>query len=909
MKNSLRTAIAARVANKPIEAAELVKTAPGIAAVLSKLIRDEHPRNHDEKGNIEITGIDQSTFHTAANNISEKSKDAEMMMQLFPEMELSKQILVSSIIAPKDMQTTELTFTASDELKCAPLTAQLLEIVKKYFETDYKIEPRLTEILNEVLFGSGSYPVVVIPENSVDELINGTRGISQESLATYIDRDIFRNAGWLGKGNNPNEPAVFTNFSVESFVSQGAVPLMAYDHTIHYTADEGKPKVLEHVKVTDNFNALKLPRIIERKRNNDSKMLLARATNMGQAALEAYGIDKNTTGKLNDVQLGGVFFKNPKTNVRNITKVKTDSELSRKTIGAPLIMKLPSESVMPVHVPGDEKNHIGYFVILDMEGNPISRNSKNSRFNDLRAGSQIESMGHNLLSKASTINGVACNIRSFDDAARVYTNIVEADLLARLRNGIVGPNVEISSNEDVYKIMMARAMKQQSTQILYIPVELMTYYAYKYDDNGFGKSLLDDMQTLNTLRAMLLFSGVMADVKNAVGRSRVKLKISENDPNPQKTVEVAMHEVMKARQRNYFPIGQTNNPGDIMRSISTAGVEFEFEGHPGLPDTSVEFSETNSNYPKADSGLEEELRKRSIMTVGLPPETVDNGFSGDFATTAVASNLLLSKRVTQIQEAIVPQITDNCRKIVLNHGGVFEECKKVIIENMDKLTAVVDSDPELNTMKASVGDDALAHYLTMEFLSNFETNLSRPDVITLENQMAAFEARLDAYTKAIDHYVSAGILPEAFATEEVTSRIDEIKAMLISALMRRWMSSENILPELNEMIQLDPDGKLNMGIGSEVQDHNSAMSKVVVDMLARAKPIGDAARADVARIAEGDDLGESTAQATDTSGSDTTEDSGSGDGNSADSDAESGAAEGDTPEDDGMSLPGLDDLG
>ena len=36
MKNSLRTAIAARVANKPIEAAELVKTAPGIAAAMAK---------------------------------------------------------------------------------------------------------------------------------------------------------------------------------------------------------------------------------------------------------------------------------------------------------------------------------------------------------------------------------------------------------------------------------------------------------------------------------------------------------------------------------------------------------------------------------------------------------------------------------------------------------------------------------------------------------------------------------------------------------------------------------------------------------------------------------------------------------------------------------------------------------
>ena len=131
-KNTLKAAISARVANKPIDAADLVKTAPGIAAVLSKLVRDEVPRTHDNKGNIEITGIDQTTFQTASNRLSEKVQDAETTTQLFPEMELSKQILVSSIIAPKDMQTTELTFTASDELKCAPLTAQLLEIIKKY---------------------------------------------------------------------------------------------------------------------------------------------------------------------------------------------------------------------------------------------------------------------------------------------------------------------------------------------------------------------------------------------------------------------------------------------------------------------------------------------------------------------------------------------------------------------------------------------------------------------------------------------------------------------------------------------------------------------------------------------------------------------------------------------------------
>lgn len=185
-----------------------------------------------------------------------------------------------------------------------------------------------------------------------------------------------------------------------------------------------------------------------------------------------------------------------------------------------------------------------------------------------------------------------------------------------------------------------------------------------------------------------------------------------------------------------------------------------------------------------------------------------------------------------------------------------------------------------------------------------ETNLSRPDVVTLENQMAAFDARLEAYTKAIDHYVSANIMPEAFGAEEVTSRIDEVKSMLISALMRRWMSQENILPELSEMIQLNPDGNVDIGISNEVQDHNSAMSKVVVDMLRRSKPIGVAASSDIAKISGGEDLGESTASAS-------TPETGSDD-SSSETPPEDGTSTGDGDgggEDDAMDLPGLDALG
>ena len=47
-------------------------------------------------------------------------------------------------------------------------------------------------------------------------------------------------------------------------------------------------------------------------------------------------------------------------------------------------MHLPSTSVIPIHVPGDESAHIAYFIVLDGEGNPISQTSPelNNSLND-----------------------------------------------------------------------------------------------------------------------------------------------------------------------------------------------------------------------------------------------------------------------------------------------------------------------------------------------------------------------------------------------------------------------------------------------------------------------------------------------------------------------------------------------
>ena len=428
-------------------------------------------------------------------------------------------------------------------------------------------------------------------------------------------------------------------------------------------------------------------------------------------------------------------------------------------MGAPLVMKLPSEAVIPVFTPGNEEQHVGYFVLIDSEGNPVNKNSDNNHFDDLqmRINNSSNNMSSYLLNQAKKTVSADCTSLNVQQATRVYADIIEADLMARLRNGINGSNVKIARNEEVYRIMLSRTFQNQYTQLVYIPIDLITYFAYKFDNRGIGKSLLDDMRILNSLRAMVLFSKVMATIKNSIGRTQVALKLDEKDPNPQKTIETAIHEVSKTRQQ-YFPLG-LSTPGDLVDWVQKSGYEYTFTGHPGLPDTSIEFSEKNSSYAPPDTDLEDDLRKRAIMATGLSPETVDSGFSAEFATTVVANNILLAKRVLQIQEVFIPQITDFVRKLILNNGSLINELKETIKSNLDK----VKENDNIEEEVFLANTDLIVTSILATFIEDLEVNLPQPNSITLENQMAAFDTYVESLDKALNFYISSEMLTSSFA--------------------------------------------------------------------------------------------------------------------------------------------------
>lgn len=843
--DSFRKAIEAANSGKRFPVMALVREAPEFAALMSKLVPPLVSPNYGNEGERTLTQPNLGMFQNTSQETSQNITDAQTVLQILPDMELATQILVSSVLSPKDMMTTELTHTVTEGLLAPEVSAAMLAVTRSHFEQDYKIKPLLGKILRDILSETGSWVAAVIPENSLDEVINGQRRVTLEALADVVGPDgSIRPKGLLGPAYTvqPREERKTAGFSLEML--QEHVPDTSIDSrvTLEGLINQGSAPVDTFLSVTDNPDLLKIPQIHQKIREQRivgairSKALTSLGWGM-ESRVEALKPEQ-----MSDRHLTGVLYGNREYKYRPITTMKTQEQLNRRAVGNPLVLHLPSESVIPVHVPGCPEAQVGVFVLIDADGNPVTKADNTDYYRELSSRLTANaSFPSAMLTKLKGMMGGfnPHDPRDLDYSARAYGEMVEKDLLARLRNGVYGKGVAVAKREEIYRIMFARALAKQHTQLLFLPSELVTYMALKYTPTGIGKSLMDDMKILNSLRSMVLFSNVMASLRNSIGRTEVKLKLDESDPNPQKTIEVAMHEIIKSRSA-YFPLGM-NRPTDLVDYLQRAAFEFSYEGHPGMPDVKVDFGEKNTNYVKPDTDLEDSLRKRSIMGLGLSPETVDAGFTAEFATSVLNNNILLSKRVMHMQEIFTPQLSDHLRKVMMNSESLVSELREILKNNFDKLEATLkDSEGgELKLSDAGLKDEAdkdiVIDGLLREFILNYEVQLPQPNTVTLENQLIA----LKTYSEGLDATLEAYVSEKFFTTDtggEVANQVAVIKEVLKAYFIRQWLAENGVMNELSALTTLGTDGNPAVNIFDAQKGHLEALGKSLTDLLKDLQP-------------------------------------------------------------------------
>lgn len=832
---------------KSVPVIGLVRTKPTEAALISKL-HDSREQNRFETSG-QTSPVNRGELERISNAISSKKKDYRATLEMFPDIEISRQILISNIISPKDMVDNKIIHTIKNNTLPSDLQSILIDEVKKVDEEFIKSKEKLPKLLSSVLFEEGCYFEVVLAENQVDYLINGPSKISMEAFngalgrKTDIKNKTYGGIGILGnkKSNTQSE------ISLENLFNYN--PASDYNPKLVL---EGN--VETSITIVDNPNILKLPKLMNRLVTDNISKVFKQNNVLGKS----FALESNK--KLSKRQIKSLIFKPRDAKVKNYVSVPTEDDINRETIGRPLVMRWPAEAVIPVYVPGDETEHVGYWVILDINGNPVNYKDNVSHINDLRTrlsdkAASSRDLGSVLMSKAKTAYGSdACQPGGLgvDEASRLYADIIEDELLNRLKNGVYGSDFKIGRDLEIYRLMLARTWANQTTQILYLPKSICTYFAIKYDDNGIGKSMLDDSRMLNNMRAMTDFAAVMASVKNSIGRTQVNLKLDERDPDPQKTIEESMHEIAKTRRQN-FPLGVAS-AGDLVDWVQTAGLEFTFEGHPRIPDMKVDITEKASNHAQPDTNLRDELKKRSIQATGIPPEVVDSAEGPDFATALTENNLRLAKQVIQIQETIMPMYTKHVRKILLSDGTFLDKAKKILLKNIEQLKNVyINSDEgdelkeELGQQDVNIDSDELIKYALTDFINSVELELPKPDTKSLEKQIDA----LNIYSDGIDKYLDSVISDDMFnnvLVGDISNHTATIKSIYKAHLIRDYMSRNNIFPELLKLSAKGADGKPEIDLTKAYKSHLQSVMQNVTHLIKTMQPAIKAVNKDIANL-------------------------------------------------------------
>lgn len=776
-----------------------------------------------------------------ADDIITSRNNAEVLT----DITLAKEVLVSSIISPQDLISTDVTFEVANEKLPSEIVSATKEYLDDHFTNVYKISEFLPEALGDALFESGSYPLLVVPETALDSIINNSGRLNLEEIKPFLGADNFISpAGILGPSSfSKLEDGKLEKSNKATPVATGiAFALESLGHTSIDVSWSSKAVFDENCRVTDNIESLKLSALGRRVTQETISEAIAKQRVSPkfrqQMSTEAAPVGTPPSNELRDTMR--VINQRLSSHTGSPTGVAVAmapvESYSRRPIGHPLVMKLPSESLIPVHVPGNPKEHVGYFLIQDQDGNPLhlSKGSQAYRqmMNRMRQGGAYDM--NNVLSEQShrQLFGNQRTANSMTEQAMLdaYGSIMEQDLCSRVNNGAHRTGIEINITNEVKRVMWARKSANVGTVLTFIPVSQVTYFAFFFNDEGFGESLMDKTKIISSIRSVLLFANTMTAVRKAVGNTELNIELDPDDDDPASTVEKLFHEFSRTRN-TAFPIA-AGSANDTVTYLQNAGVSLAVSGHKDYPETKLSQQDRSMGNVDVDTDLEDAQKAKHWQGFGLSPELIDGLSSPNFAESIVSGNLLMAKRVLVYQKAAIQMMSQHLRQYIYSDGTIFEELVRRISETLNKfkpesVTGLYEFYELDETKDQDVGGHSrigLIRALLFDLVDSYSMQLPEPDVSKFKQQIEAMNEYKEALEQALPHYITADMVSTLIESDEGQA-INDFYAMVRSYYMRDWLRRNNVFPELESL--LDLEGESGANIVQSVTNHNEQIQRVL----------------------------------------------------------------------------------
>jgi hypothetical protein len=191
----------------------------------------------------------------------------------------------------------------------------------------------------------------------------------------------------------------------------------------------------------------------------------------------------------------------------------------------------------------------------------------------------------------------------------------------------------------------------------------------------------------------------------------------------------------------------------------------------------------------------------------------------------------------QIQEQFCPLLNDNIQKIILATPSLLDSMRAVLENGYSSIKV----DDELKKIiSTGVADEksATIDYLLLEWIRGMETQLPRPNSVTLENQFTSYET----YVKVLDQLLDAWI-NESFFTQEtggdVAQHVVTMRAAVRAHFIRKWSAENGVMPELSDITAMSDEGLAQTNFWEMQEDHMKALMKTMSNFMSQIQPEKD----------------------------------------------------------------------
>ena len=748
------------------------------------------------------------------------TRDARNILKSSPELCMGIDIYIAGLLSPNDVSRPELAILSTSNIELQPIKSKLLDVVRTWAKDEYKIDNRLKNWVFKAKYLAGAVPLAIVPMTEIDDIVNETdlnkKRLSLESYDSSnngrFNKGYYNSTGVLGAGLNQPEKKKdkgvlgLLNMAQESGDNQplyfdNQITLSDTQKTnIHKNCSaevevSGKKEkvsnvileALNKIYIHDNIEAFKIPRLKLASARRQVQRRFSPLYKHNQAMESGDG--RNTTDQPTIMvdQNGNFKYPNRSYSTREIINVRPKDMY--ENFGHPLVIELPYESALPICPPGLPEEPVGFIVVLDSSFNPLTITEEDLNLadpTDISVQSSAGVMGTQMLSQLGDAspeglmnfrNGVMTEANN-----RLFTNILEADLRERLRNGIYS-NMEFDVKllPVFAEFMFKRALAGMETQFLFIPNELLTYIAFETNEWGLGESKLSKHKGLAIIASTVQVANALASITNAIPHKKATIGFDDDEIDAFDTSEKLEQHIVRSQWAN--SLFSSSNTQDQLNHVLNSGFHFVYEnGNGNFPNTSYDIEYINRDVATIDNDYLDSVNRRLIMLSGVSPEIVDMSQEVEFAQTYITGHMLRAQQAAIEQEIFCAGLSKFVRSFVLHSAIIIDELRGIVE------AALKATDSPLKGIKTPVED------LIEEFINSIETSLPKPDTTKLDMQMKNITTHEEFIDKVIEYHFSDPMFASEEVGEKGADKIELVKAVWKSSYIRGIMQSNNLIP-------------------------------------------------------------------------------------------------------------------